>query len=260
MPFQDVDITPHLHRVTIKRPSDLIIEQISWLITSGVLKPGQKLPSERGLAEKFEVGRGLVREALQKLELYGIVRTMPQSGTVVENVSVRTLEALIRNVLNMDEMTPRMLLEVRSVLEILAAELAARQAAPEQLAAIREALREHERQADLGNDTLDEDLLFHIRLAEASNNLLLRSVIGLVGPHILRFSHEHVTYRDGRPLEALREHASILQALESRSVEDAMTAMRNHLAHSWGQFRLDGAMFLAATQPFYGTEGVHETD
>lgn len=126
------------------------------------------------------------------------------------------------------------------------------------MTAIRSAHQEHVAQAELGNDTLDEDLMFHIRIAEASNNLLLRSVIGLVGPHILRFSHEHVTYRNGRPLTAIREHAEILDALEKRSVEDATVAMRSHLVASWGQFQLDGATFLAATPQFYGVGSTEE--
>lgn len=254
MPNRDEEIARHIRRIVVKRPPDLIIEQLSWLISSGVMKPGEKLPPERVLAERFEVGRHIVREALHKLEMHGIVRTLPQSGTVVENVSVRTLEALIRNVLSMDQMTPQMLMEVRTVLELLAVELAARAATPEQIAEIRQAIDDHRAQAEEGGDTLEVDFLFHLKIAEASRNLLLQSVLNLVGPHILQFSHEHVTYRDGRPIEAAREHAEILEAVERHSVEDAIAAMRRHLAYSWRQYELDGTNFLAATQIFYSID------
>ena len=78
------------HFTTLKdiTPADKIIKQIRNLITSGQLNPGDKLPSERKLAEKFGVGRTSVRDAIRKLEFYGILKTLPQSGTVVTGIGL----------------------------------------------------------------------------------------------------------------------------------------------------------------------------
>ena len=65
-----------LKKISISNPVDLIIQQIRSLISSGQINPGEKLPSERKLAEQFGVSRGQVREALGKLEFYGILKTL----------------------------------------------------------------------------------------------------------------------------------------------------------------------------------------
>ncbi|NJO68789.1 MAG: FadR family transcriptional regulator [Bacteroidetes bacterium] len=72
--------------IEFQKPSDIIIRQIRELISSGIIKPGDRLPAERELAERFGIGRGYIREALKKLEFYGIVKTLPQSGTMVANL------------------------------------------------------------------------------------------------------------------------------------------------------------------------------
>lgn len=233
----ELDVSEHLRRVRVKRPADFIIEQISQLVTSGVLKPGQRLPSERVLMDRFEVGRAHVREALHKLELHGIVHTLPQSGTFIEKISVQTLEWLVRGVLGMEDLTPRMLVEVRAVLETFSAELAAQRATPDQIAGIRKAYEEQLAQVSNGAPSLEEDILFHIRLAEATNNVLLRSLISLIRPDVLRFSQQHATYKHGRAHEAVKEHLRILEAIESRSPEKAAEVMRHHIEMGRAQFR-----------------------
>ncbi|MEL6654200.1 MAG: GntR family transcriptional regulator, partial [Bacteroidota bacterium] len=77
--------------IKIESPIEKIIRQIRGLITSGQLNPGDKLPSERKLAEKLGVGRSHVREAIQKLEFYGILKTMPQNGTMVAGIGITAL-------------------------------------------------------------------------------------------------------------------------------------------------------------------------
>lgn len=237
MNADDKDIAAHLEKVRVKLPSDLIIEQISRLISSGILKPGQRLPSERVLEERFGVGRANIRQALHKLELYGIVRTLPQSGTVVEEIGVQTIEWLIRNILGMEELTTQMLSEVRGLLEVSSARLAAERASPEQLAELHKAYDQLAAQTEAGEDPLETDFLFHMRLADASNNVLLRSLVSLMRPDIMRFAHEHRTSKDGRPKDALKEHLVILEAVENRLPDDAAEAMRHHIWMSREQYQ-----------------------
>ena len=93
----------NFREIKVETPHNKIIRQIRSLITSGQLRPGDRLPSERKLAEKFGLGRSVVRDAILKLEIYGIVKTHPQSGTVVAGIGLVALEGLITNVLELDQ-------------------------------------------------------------------------------------------------------------------------------------------------------------
>jgi GntR family transcriptional repressor for pyruvate dehydrogenase complex len=239
MADRESDIVRHFHKVTIKRPADIIIEQISELIARRIIKPGDKLPPERVLAERFEISRGAVREALRRLEFFGIVKTSPQSGTVVETLSEHVLIGLIANILNSEDTSPEMLIEVRTALETLSIRLATERATPRQIDEIRRAQAQMREQAEAGAFTLEEDLLFHLKIAEATGNNLLRSLIALLGPDVLRFSHLHATYRDGRMHRAADEHDRIVEAIDRREVEEAARLMVDHLGHSYHQFHLE---------------------
>ena len=77
------DVLSNFTEIEVEKPVDKIIRQIRELISSGQLRPGDKLPSERQLSERFGLGRTNVRDAIHKLEFYGILKTLPQSGTFV---------------------------------------------------------------------------------------------------------------------------------------------------------------------------------
>ena len=132
-------ILSSLSAIEIARPSELILQQLRHLITSGALRPGDRLPAERDLAAQFGVGRSHVRDALRRLEFYGILETHPQSGTVVARLGVAALNNLIGNVLALDRDDIAALLETRVILEVETARLAADRAPPPQLRAIAQA-------------------------------------------------------------------------------------------------------------------------
>lgn len=231
----------YLQEIEYKKPSDIIIEQIQKLISSGILKPGDELPSERVLAERFGVGRGYVREALQRLEFYGILKTLPQRGTVVANLGIKALEGLIANILSLDKKDMDSLMEARTILEINAARLAAQRASDAQLQDLRAAHAEFQARVNEGEPALEEDLYFHIKLAEASGNSVLRSLISLITPDILTLSHDLDSCKDGRNQEAFQEHEAVLEAVTARLPEEAARAMGVHLDRSLRQFhRLGG--------------------
>ncbi|TWA85687.1 GntR family transcriptional regulator [Azospirillum brasilense] len=239
----EFDVSRHLQKIKVRRPPDIIIEQISDLIARRIIKAGQKLPAERVLAERFDVSRGTVREALRRLEFFGIVRTSPQSGTVVENLSEHVLLGLINNILNADDTSPEMLIEVRGALEALSARLATERAHGGQIDEIRKAQRRMREQAEANAYTLEEDLLFHLKVAEATNNNLLRSLIALMGPDVLRFSHQHATYKDGRMHAAANEHDAIIEAIERRQPEEAERLMKQHIDKSYEHYRRNGSAY-----------------
>jgi len=104
--------------IKVEPPVDLIIRQIRDLILSGQLASGDRLPAERKLAERFGVSRNHVRDALQKLEFYGILKTLPQSGTIVAGMGISALEGLFTDVLQLENSDFYSLVETRVMLEL----------------------------------------------------------------------------------------------------------------------------------------------
>lgn len=216
-------------QIQFEKPSDLIIRQIRDLISSGHLTPGDRLPSERHLAERMGVGRGHVREAIKRLEFYGILRTSPQQGTFVSSLGVRALEGLIANILDLDREDFVSLMDTRCVLEVHAAKLAAQNATEEDVKALTEAHDEFERMVKFGQDGLEEDLVFHLKIAEMSKSSVLRSLLSLITPDVIQISRSMHICESSRTATALDEHRAILAAIESRDSDAAALCMAVHM-------------------------------
>ncbi|MEM6801376.1 MAG: FadR/GntR family transcriptional regulator [Bacteroidota bacterium] len=215
--------------ISLAKPSDKIIDQIRNLIRTGQLKPGDKLPPERKLVEQFGVGRGHVRDALKKLEFYGILKTLPQNGTVVSGLGVRALEGLISNVLQIEDPDFHSLVETRTMLEVKAVSLAAERRTSEDLIQISNALSDFRKKVDLEEVGVEEDLMFHLKITEASKNSVLRSLSMIIFPDMVKYSMNLNICGDGRFRQSLQEHEEILEYIHSKDPEKAANAMRIHL-------------------------------
>src|SRR5260221_9828154 len=198
-------IVAQLRPVQVQKPADLIIGQIKDLLSSGALKAGDRLPPERELAEQLGVGRGHVREALRKLEFYGILQTFPQSGTVVASLGAGALDRLICNLLDLDRDDIKALTETRGILEIHSAQLAAQRASKTEVADIRGALEAFRAEVHAGRPALEEDLLFHLAIARSAHNPVMSSLIGLMTPDIIRLHKAARVCEGGRASSALQE-------------------------------------------------------
>lgn len=215
--------------IKIETPVDKIIRQIRSLITSGELSPGDKLPPERKLSEKFGIGRSVVRDAIRKLEFYGIVKTQPQSGTVIEGMGIVALEGLITDVLNIEETDFKSLVETRVLLEIESAGKAAERRTIDDIAILENALNAYEKQIGKGLSAVEEDLLFHLKIAEASGNTVLKSLMLIITPDIVKSFTALNVCKDDRLQATLEEHKEILEHIIAQNPIGAQDAMRNHL-------------------------------
>lgn len=216
--------------IVVEKPSDKIINQIKELISSGQLKPGDKLPSERQLSERFAVGRTYVRDAIRKLEFYGILKTLPQSGTVVAGFGISALERLITDVLKLEGTDFHSLVETRVLLETNSARFAAERRTKDDIVSLSNALDAYERAVKAGKSAVEEDLLFHLTIAEASKNSVLNSLMLIVTPDILTYFKENNVCSGNRPLSALEEHHIILQHIVNKDAYEAEKSMREHLS------------------------------
>ncbi len=228
-PIITSEMLERFSEIKIETPVDKIIRQIRTLITTGELSPGDKLPPERKLSEKFGVGRSVVRDAIRKLEFYGIVRTQPQSGTVIEGMGIVALEGLITDVLNIEETDFNSLVETRLLLEIESAGKAAERRTIDDIVVLQVALSAYESKVSKGVSAVEEDLLFHIKIAEASGNAVLKSLMLIITPDIVKSFTQLNVCKTDRIQETLEEHREILDKIIAQDVKGAQDAMRNHL-------------------------------
>lgn len=219
----------NLQKIVIEKPVDKIINQIRQLISSGELRPGDKLPPERKLAESLGVGRGPVRDAIRKLEFYGILKTQPQSGTVVAGMGLKALEGLITDVLKLEPADFSSLVETRVILEVNAAQFAALRRTEDDIVAITNALNEYESKIKEGVDAVEEDLLFHLTIAEASQNKALKSLMMIITPDIVKNFIDLQVCSNDRFEKTIAEHQEILNCIVDQNAEAAGNAMRKHL-------------------------------
>ncbi|MCF8361690.1 MAG: FadR family transcriptional regulator [Prolixibacteraceae bacterium] len=221
-----------LQSIPVIKPEDQVIGQIQELIRSGDLRPGDKLPPERVLAESFGIGRGYIRRALQKLDFYGVIKTQSQSGSYVSNIGVTIIDGLLSNILTLEDADMDSLLDARLQIEPEIAGLAAERAGEEGIDRLKVAFDKYARKINEGGDAMEEDILFHLRIAEAAGNVVLRSIIMILTQDIIQKTREIEGCEGGRESEALEEHCAILEAIEKGKREDARAAMRLHLDHT----------------------------
>lgn len=224
-----MSVLNNFQEIKIETPVDIIIKQIRNLITSGQLNPGDRLPPERKLAEKLGVGRTNVRDAIRKLEFYGILKTLPQSGTIVAGMGISALEGLISNVLKLENNDFGSLIETRIILESNAARLAAERRTNEDILHLQNTLDIYKEKVRKGEQAVEEDLLFHLKIAEASTNSVLKSLMMLITPDIVKNFITLDVCKDGRFTQALDEHNLILEHIIKQDADAAELAMREHL-------------------------------
>ncbi len=203
-----------------------VAEQLAAVISEGEYKPGSRLPAERKLAERFEVSRPTVREAIIALELAGFVEVRGGSGVYVCDGEKNKLNATGLDVGPFD------ILEARILFEGEAAELAAKKISSEELAEVRQALDDMvtENEGEPICEKADEH--FHMLIARATKNDAIVSVCSHLwnlrnsSPVSARIL-EKVRQAGSRP--RIEEHKAILDALERHDGPGARAAMREHL-------------------------------
>ncbi|MCB4800145.1 FadR/GntR family transcriptional regulator [Neotamlana laminarinivorans] len=205
-----------------------IIDNIRGLINFKNLEPGDKLPSERMLAEKFGVTRSNVRDAIQKLEFYGILQSIPQSGTFVANIGVIAMNGMIDEIIGLEEQDFKSLVETRILLELKTVRLASLRRSEEDLKSIKEALDAYEDKVMSGQDAVQEDLLFHLAIAKASGNSTMNNFMLTITPQIIiDFEKYHVCDK-GQALLGIKEHNEIYQSIKSQDPTLAKQKMKDH--------------------------------
>ncbi|MBU3010166.1 FadR family transcriptional regulator [Polaribacter vadi] len=205
-----------------------IISKIKDLINFKNLEPGDKLPSERMLSEKFEVSRSSVREAIQRLEFYGLLKSIPQSGTFVANIGVIAMNGMIEDILRLNEPGFKSLVETRILLELKTVRLAATRRSEADLVNLEEALNAYRDKVINGEDAVQEDLLFHLAIAKASGNSTMNTFMLIITPEIITNFQKHHVCDAGLSQRGIGDHQAIFDAIKTQNPQLAKQKMKDH--------------------------------
>jgi GntR family transcriptional regulator, transcriptional repressor for pyruvate dehydrogenase complex len=217
------------HLSPIKRSRSLV-EEVSLKLSDFILSelpPDQKtLPSERALAESMGVSRPVVREAVQRLELQGLVEIRQGVGTAVVNNLHKPLIGSLSLLIPDEAERLKQLNETRLAIEPMAAKFAAERAGDLQIQALWDLHEELQAATDV-ETAIEIDLNFHRAVAEASGNLMYRLILDSLA-EIGRESRMLTIGRIGKQT-AIDHHRPIIQAIEDKEPEKAAAAMHFHI-------------------------------
>jgi len=202
-----------------------VAKQIERLILKK-LRPGDKLPSERELAEMLRVSRSSIRDAIRSLELMGLVEPRQGAGTIVREISP-DINPFADAGKRRQELVSEFL-DFRKMLEPPLAARAATHASAEEISEMEEILQRQAEKQEEGEPAVAEDAEFHYSVALASGNSVVLKVLDTL-MDLLRDTRERSLQVEGRAQKSLAGHRRILAAIKRHDAEAAKSAMRRHI-------------------------------
>jgi len=215
-------------------------EQIETLIVSGAIRPGDRLPPERELGEMLGVSRTVVREAVRSLTAKGLVEVRTGSGTYVREIGSDIMKASFDLLLRASALQPEAIHEVRTLLEVRIAELAALRARPDDIRAMQETIELLKNRSIAPHKYASADVAFHGRLAAATQNPLFLALTQSLHDVVFQVQLRGAstvgwdTFRE----RAIFCHSQILERVKARDADGARAAMLEHLAYAQEIMRL----------------------
>jgi GntR family transcriptional repressor for pyruvate dehydrogenase complex len=215
-------------RIRRERLYQQVAQSIEELIDSGRLRPGDQLPSERELASGLGVGRGVIREGIKVLQERGLVSIKPGEGIFVAEIHTDVVTNQLDRFLRMGSTSNDDLGEVRRILEIEIAGLAAQRAEADDLQSMKQAIEAMEDNILSQEAFIAADHAFHLALARATRNELLPLLMGVIVDR-LQETRNLVFRVHGAPERGQVWHRAIYAAIETGNVEAAKESMSMHL-------------------------------
>lgn len=209
--------------------SSQVVQALEQEILDGKLVPGERLPSEEKLCERFHASRTVIREAIQQLRGRGLMRTLKGSGSYIADPNLDSLASALEaySVLTPeDSFLP--LIDLRILLETECARLAARHAGENALAAIERHHRAMEAARGNRKTFSEEDIGFHLAIAEASGNTIYATILRGLEKRCVDYANTN----RGAPNwydRVIETHGEILAAIRDGNAEQAAECMRRHL-------------------------------
>jgi GntR family transcriptional regulator, transcriptional repressor for pyruvate dehydrogenase complex len=192
------------------------------------LKPGDMLPPERELVQRFGVSRSSIRDAIRSLEAVGLLEPRQGVGTVVRALSADAVVSPVTSVLLEKRKAINELVDVRLILEPPLAWRAALHATPEQIREMETILDRQDAKLQQGEPATEEDTAFHHAVAMAADNTVMLKLLNVL-MDVLHEARERSLQIGARQRKSLAGHRRIVAALKQRDPEAAQVAMRQHI-------------------------------
>lgn len=221
-------------KVRVARASEDVVEQIEQAILSGQLPPGDRLPSERELAEQFGLSRMTIRDALRVLESIGFIEIKlgAGGGAFVREPNFAPLNHSLSSMLKFKKATILELAEARKIVETATAELAAQRATAEDLEALRRAVETARQAYETGDSAYSpqHSVDFHGALAKAAKNYVLDLTVNSFRTLFYEVLEQLLPTSD-MAQRAITDHWAIYKAIEARDARRARELMIEHLRY-----------------------------
>jgi GntR family transcriptional regulator, transcriptional repressor for pyruvate dehydrogenase complex len=221
-------------KVSVGRMSEIIVEKIRELMREGQLKPGDRLPPERELCERFGVSRVTMREALRMLESAGLVeiRVGARGGAFVTAPSSNRVGEGLADLLTLSVIGAADVTEVRLILEVGIVPLVCERATEEDLAALEAICERSEEALRKGEYSMDMSLEFHTAVAQATHNPALEMLVeSFRGPILMSLMEAREVAPEMGGL-GTKEHEQFIEAVRRRDADEASRIMREHLTRT----------------------------
>jgi GntR family transcriptional repressor for pyruvate dehydrogenase complex len=223
-----------INPINSKRIYQSVIEQFVGLLKTGKVKPGDKLPPERTLAEQFRVSRASIREAFSAMEIIGLIEVRPGDGSFVTDLNIAPFLNTIAPLFVKSETMETELLEFRKLLEMEAVELAALKADVAGVKSLEDCLDRMKTAIDRNDPVAgaEEDIAFHTRLFALTDNFILIKAAACVASLVassVRFNREKILVNPDNARELYRQHVAICEAIGAHRPQTAKELMEKHL-------------------------------
>ena len=217
--------------VSVDRVSQVIVDQIKLLIRDGRLTPGDRLPSERDLCQRFGVSRVTVREALRVLEASGLVliRVGARGGAFVTKPSTERLGAGLADLLSLAPLTASGVTEARKIVELGILPLVVERATDEDITDLLAIIEEAEVALAAGEYTMGLSAAFHVRVASCTHNPAIEMLVhSFHGPMLMSLRQAQMA-APTMGHKGTEEHRALVEAIKARDVDAAVAVMGTHL-------------------------------
>lgn len=216
-------------KFTQERLYDKVADYIEELISEGKLLVGDQLPPERELTKKLGVARGVIREAIKVLVARGLVTVEPGRGTFIAEIDTASISDHLGRFFRMGKQSHSDLNELRRVLEVEIAALAARRATAEDLAEMCQAIEDMDRSITSAEEYIAADQAFHVALARGTRNSMFPLLINIISDLLQESRRVIFHLAPGAPQRGQSWHRQIYEAVVQHNEQAAREAMQCHM-------------------------------
>ncbi|MFA5292328.1 MAG: FadR/GntR family transcriptional regulator [Phycisphaerae bacterium] len=204
-----------------------VVRKVISMISTGVYRPGRKLPAERILCQQLGVSRGTLRQGLADLDSLGVVKIVPRSGIYIKKYSDKKLPKKVLPP-NFRDVNLRDIINARKIIEIPALELACENAKKSEIKVLKSLISKMEGAVDDLPEFLRNDTKFHQAVVAASKNLVLVTAFESISEY-LKYSQVYTSVHEGEEDKALKFHKKIFNAIKNRQKKYGVRVLERHL-------------------------------